>query len=274
MIELPESQTLARQLSKSIAGKRIEAVEAGHSPHGFAFYHGDTQGYPSLLEKRMVEGASSFGGIVVLTIEDACLVLNDGVNLRRLEADAAPPKKHQLLMRFEDGTGVFATIQMYGGIMAFQQKEYDNSYYQAAREKPSPLSDDFNEEYFEGIVKAASEKLSVKGLLATEQRIPGLGNGCLQDILWNAGLNPRHKVNALSDEQLSGLYKSVKTTLREMTDKGGRNTEKDLYGKPGGYETRLSAKTWQYPCVRCGGAIVRKAYMGGNVYYCEQCQPN
>lgn len=273
MIELPESQTLARQLSQTVTGKRIVMVEAGHSPHGFAFYHGDTQGYPALLENKKIEDARAFGGIVVLIIEDARLVLNDGVNLRLLEAAAAPPKKHQLLMRFEDGTGVFATIQMYGGIMAFQQEEYDNSYYQAAREKPSPLVDAFNEAYFENIVKAAPEKLSVKGLLATEQRIPGLGNGCLQDILWNAGLNPRHKVRALSDEQLSELYKSIKTTLKEMTDKGGRNTEKGLYGKPGGYESRLSAKTWQYPCVRCGGAIVRKAYMGGNVYYCEHCQP-
>lgn len=273
MIELPESQTLARQLSQTITGKRIEMVEAGHSPHGFAFYHGDPQGYPKLLENRNVESAQAFGGIVELIIEDTRLVFNDGVNLRLLEAVAAPPKKHQLLVRFNDGSGVFCTIQMYGGIMAFRQGEYDNSYYKLAREKPGPLTDTFDETYFEDIVKAAPEKLSVKGLLATEQRIPGLGNGCLQDILWNAGLNPKHKVNALSEEQLSKLFKSTKTTLKEMTDKGGRNTEKDLYGHPGGYESRLSAKTWQYPCVRCGGAIVRKAYLGGNVYFCEDCQP-
>lgn len=273
MIELPESQTLARQLSQTIAGKRIKTVEAGHSPHGFAFYHEDPQDYPTLLEKRRVEGVHSFGGIVELAIEDVRLVLNDGVNLRLLDAEAVQPKKHQLLMRFDDGIGVYATIQMYGGIMAFRREEYDNSYFQVAREKPSPLMNDFDEVYFEDIVKSAPEKLSVKGLLATEQRIPGLGNGCLQDILWNAGLNPKHKVNALSDEKLSELYESVKTTLREMTAKGGRNTEKDLYGEPGGYESRLSAKTWQYPCVRCGGPIVRKAYMGGNVYYCEHCQP-
>jgi formamidopyrimidine-DNA glycosylase len=57
-----------------------------------------------------------------------------------------------------------------------------------------------------------------------------------------------------------------------MTEEGARNTEKDVLGNYGGYKTILSKNTWQYQCPRCGGSIVREAYMGGNVYYCTSCQ--
>jgi formamidopyrimidine-DNA glycosylase len=53
----------------------------------------------------------------------------------------------------------------------------------------------------------AVQKLSLKAALATEQRIPGLGNGSLQDILWQAHLHPKRKTNTLSDEEDSStLY--------------------------------------------------------------------
>ncbi|MPN41800.1 Formamidopyrimidine-DNA glycosylase [bioreactor metagenome] len=65
------------------------------------------------------------------------------------------------------------------------------------------------------------EKLSVKALLATEQRIPGLGNGSLQDILFNARIHPKKKVTTLTDNEKEQLFYSIKATLQEMVDKGG-----------------------------------------------------
>ena len=58
-----------------------------------------------------------------------------------------------------------------------------------------------------------------------------------------------------------------------MTDLGGRDTERDFYGKFGGYETILSKNTVKNPCPNCGDAIVKEAYLGGAVYYCPGCQP-
>ena len=57
-----------------------------------------------------------------------------------------------------------------------------------------------------------------------------------------------------------------------MVLEGGRDTQTDLYGNDGGYKTILSAKTWKNPCPRCGGTIVKEAYLGGSVYYCSECQ--
>lgn len=58
-----------------------------------------------------------------------------------------------------------------------------------------------------------------------------------------------------------------------MTIKGGRDTEKDLFGCSGGYMTKLSKKTVKEPCRICSGQIIKKAYLGGSIYYCEGCQP-
>ena len=53
---------------------------------------------------------------------------------------------------------------------------------------------------------------------------------------------------------------------------GGRDTEKDLFGNPGGYQTRMSKRTLAGGCPACGGPITKEAYLGGAVYYCPRCQ--
>ena len=80
-----------------------------------------------------------------------------------------------------------ASVQMYGGMGAFLAGENDNPYYLIAQQKPSPLEEEFDADYFKRLISGRGiEKLSAKGFLATEQRIPGLGNGVLQDILYRA----------------------------------------------------------------------------------------
>ena len=116
------------------------------------------------------------------------------------------------------------------------------------------------------------QNISLKALLATEQRIPGLGNGILQDILFNARQHPKRKVKALSSRERKALYNSVKSTIVSMAVRGGRNTELDLFGHPGGYETILCKKTFNKPCPLCGIIIKKEAYMGGTIYFCEKCQ--
>jgi len=273
MIELPESATLSEQMHQTLAGKTIRHVEAGRSPHRFAFYHGAPEDYPARLVGKQVGGARAYGGQVELSAEDMRLVLHDGVNVRYFYPEEEPPQKHQLLLAFEDGSALVCTVQMYGGLHAFRDGENDNPYYQVAKEKPSPLLDAFDRRYFESMARQVKPAVSVKALLATQQRIPGLGNGVLQDILFRARVNPKTKCGRLTVQEWDGLFRSVKETLAEMTVKGGRDTEKDLFGCPGGYRSILSAKTAKTPCPVCGGEIVRQAYMGGNVYYCPVCQP-
>lgn len=115
-------------------------------------------------------------------------------------------------------------------------------------------------------------KLSAKAFLATEQRIPGLGNGVLQDILWSARIHPKRKMSEISSQAVDAMYEAVKGVLAQMTAQGGRDTERDLFGNPGGYQTVLSKNTVGKPCPVCGTRIQKEPYMGGSIYVCEGCQ--
>ncbi len=272
MIELPEAFVLAKQLNETIHGKTIEHVIANQSPHKFAWYHKDPQGYHNLLYGKKIGRAKSIGGLIEIEAEDIRILLGDGVKIKFHEKAEKRPQKHQLLIEFSDFTALSCVIQMYGGIWCYKNGEFDNPYFLLAMEKPSPLTHDFNREYFEKIISNANLiNKSLKALLATEQRIPGLGNGVLQDILYNAGLHPKKKVSSLSDNDKELLFTSIKDTLKEMVVKGGRDVETDLFGHDGGYVTKLSKKTAGTKC-QCGGIIKKEAYMGGSIYYCDTCQ--
>ncbi|WP_139650946.1 zinc finger domain-containing protein [Raoultibacter phocaeensis] len=273
MLELPESTTVARQIAETFEGRKVAFVEAAHTPHGFAFYSHDADAYPNLLVGKTLDTCEAAGGIVDVTVGDVHLAFNDGTNVRFVEAGGALPKKYQFYLRFDDGGGIVCSVQMYGGMMLYENGVTDNFYYNVARTLPSPLTDAFDKPYFDALVAKADPKLSAKALLATEQRIPGLGNGVLQDILFNAGVHPQKKLRDMDRSNIDALFASVKTTLAAMTAQGGRDTDKDFFGKPGGYATILSAKTKERPCPHCGGPITRKAFLGGNVYFCPVCQP-
>jgi formamidopyrimidine-DNA glycosylase len=272
MIELPEAIVLSREIDELLKGKRIRRVVAAQSPHKFAWYYEDPANYHELLVNKTIDKAISRGGMVEISINGAIILFSEGIRLRYFIEGDDIPAKHQLLIEFSDNSTLLASVQMYGGLCAFPDGAYDNKYYNAAKDKPSPLSDDFDWEYFEGIINEGGPKLSVKALLATEQRIPGLGNGVLQDILFNARVHPAKKMATFTGDEVKGLFSAVKETLADMAEKGGRDTESDLLGHPGGYKSILSKNTVNTPCPTCGTAIKKKAYMGGSVYFCESCQ--
>jgi len=275
MIELPESNTLARQINETLAGKTVTSVVAAASPHKFAWYHGDPADYANRLIGSEILSARGLGMFVEISLTEAMLLLSDGVNLRLHPAAGPIPKKHQLLLELDNGSLFSTSLSMYGGVYCWEADvEFDYSYYNVAKEKPSPLTEAFDQAYFEALLSPdAVQKLSLKAALATEQRIPGLGNGSLQDILWQANLHPKRKTNTLSDEELPALFTSLKQTLDDMTRMGGRSTEKNLFGQPGGYPVVMCAAYNGRPCPKCGTIIHKEAFMGGSIYTCRSCQP-
>jgi formamidopyrimidine-DNA glycosylase len=271
MIEFPEAVSIASQINKILPGKRVSSVTSGRTPHKLAWYFGDRVKYSSLLVGKKVEKADPCGCMVEIKAGGAIILLGEGSVIRIHENDRPP--KHQLLIEFDDGSALSAHVQMYGGMGCFPEGQLDNKYYLVAKEKPSLSSAKFSERYFDRIVSADEvQKLSLKALLATEQRIPGLGNGILQDILFNAKQHPKRKTNALSDMEKEALFHSVKHTIAAMAAQGGRDTESDLFGRPGGYKTILSKNTVNKPCGLCGTLIKKEAYLGGAVYFCGKCQ--
>ena len=272
MLEIPESKTIGIQAGNTLTGKRIRKVIPPSSPHKFAFYHGDPALYNELLAGKQITSAKGHGMFVDISCgPDIFITISDGTNMRYFSASEQQPEKHQLLIVFNDDSCIAFTVAMYGTIWAYSGV-FDNPYHRRSLSSISPLGSTFDERYFEGIIRGVTKDLSAKALLATEQRIPGLGNGVLQDILFLAGIHPKRKKSTLSDLEKSTLFQILKTTLKKMTDLGGRDTEKNLFGNNGGYKTLLSKNTFGDPCPNCGGAITKEAYLGGAVYFCRVCQ--
>jgi formamidopyrimidine-DNA glycosylase len=273
MIELPEAITLSKQLNDTIKGKVISNVVTAHTKQKLTWYYGNPENYQNLLQNKKIDNATAFGGFVEISAQNMKILFRDGVNLRFFEDTSKIPDKHQLLLEFVDTSMLVAFVQMYGGVGCFIQNELDNTYYTIAKEKPSPLSEEFDEDYFTTLISGDKvQNLSLKAFLATEQRIPGVGNGVLQDILFNAKLHPKQKISTHSEKQTRELCKSIKTTLNEMVNNNGRNTERDLFGNYGEYRTKMCKNTVGKQCDVCGSTIIKNNYMGGSIYFCPGCQ--
>ncbi len=272
MLEIPESKTISRQVAGILTGRKITEVFNASSPHKFAFFKGNPADYGKLLNGRQIISARGHGMFVDICLDrDAYITIGDGTNLRYFSPSEAPPDKYQLLIGFDDNSCISFTVAMYGSILAYAGV-LENPYHQGSLKSVSPLDKAFDEAFFDKIITGVKRDLSAKALLATEQRIPGLGNGVLQDILFNAGIHPKRKKSSLTEYDKAGLFKSLRNTLMNMTELGGRDTEKDLFGKNGGYKTILSKNTLNDPCPVCRGSIKKEAYLGGAVYYCPSCQ--
>ena len=273
MLELPEVLTLSKQINHVLVGKTITQVFNATKPHKFTFYNSDPLEYGRLLVGKTIISSQGYGMFVDFYLSDNMTMnIGDGVIVHYYKPGDKVPANYQLLLTFADESFLVFSVAMYGFINVYLNNIIDNKYYKMSRDSISPLSEDYTEKQFEMLFTEAKNTLTAKALLATEQRIPGVGNGVTQDILFNARIHPKQKVLKLSDAQKEILFHSLKGTLMDMVFEGGRDTQPDLYGNYGGYKTILSAKTWKNPCPRCGRVIVKEAYLGGSVYYCPQCQ--
>lgn len=269
MLEFPEVMTIAGQLQQAVAGKRVRAVLPPSKPHRFCWFTGDPARYDGRLRGACVAEACGFGLFVALRFDNGLeLCFNDGVNIRLTDA---APRDYQLLIEWEGGGCLAFTVAMYGGIL-LHSGDCDNEYYQKSAAALSPLVEGFPA-YFWRALEEAKPTLSAKAFLATEQRFPGIGNGVLQDILFEAGIHPKRQLHTLDDRAREKLLRSAVEVLKAMTAAGGRDTEKDLYGNKGGYHTRMSKSGMAAGCPSCGGPITKQAYLGGSVYFCPHCQP-
>ena len=269
MIELPEAIVLARQCNETLQGKAVETVIINSKPHKLAWFIDEGKNYQQLLQGRIFSYSVNFAGYLCLYFEDVQVIFHDGVNVRYL--DSLPNhNQHQLLITFSDQSCLMATVAMYGGLYVTKKDVVPTSYMKSSVESIDCVSPLFTYEYF---MSKATDKLSLKAFLATEQRFPGIGNGVIQDVLFKVGLHPKMRIRDCSEDQLMKLYEKLSSTVREMVALGGRSNEKDLFGIPGSYEVLMTSTQLKNPCRKCSGSIVKENYMGGSIYYCPQCQP-
>ncbi|MCL1839934.1 formamidopyrimidine-DNA glycosylase [Candidatus Saccharibacteria bacterium] len=273
MIELPEVNTISKDLRKTILGKTITDIKGDFKSHKFTFYYQNPEKYRSFLVGKKITDIISRNFYIEIAAENYKIIFRDGANIRYYEPGQPEPAKSQFFIKFNDGSFLNVTVQMYACIAVFNQKEgINNEYYHMDLDGIGALDKEFTYDYFKSLITQQTLKLSAKALLATQQRIPGIGNGVLQEILFNAKIRPRTKIQGLSKSQIKKLYESIGETLSAMIKQNGRDTEKDIYDNPGKYETIMSNKNYKNGCPLCGSPITKENYLGGSVYYCPVCQ--
>jgi formamidopyrimidine-DNA glycosylase len=275
MFELPEYVTIARQLAETVPGKQIKEGHLGNSPHKWVWYNRQPEEFASLTaSKRLGKAYSKGRWLFIPTNPGYVLVLGEcGGRILYHRAQSEMPGKYHLALIFKDGSALSATTQMWGAMELYEKgQEIKRKYICGMR--PTPLETAFSLDYFGSLidecVKAGAR--SVKGLLTQDQLIPGLGNSIAQDIMFRAKLHPKRSIEGLDKRNRKALYNSIRSTVQEVMDRGGRNDEYDLFGKTGGYVRILDKNSVGKPCPECGSAIEKIQYLGGACYFCPQCQ--
>ena len=275
MFELPEYTTLARQVNKTISGKTIRRGTLGNSPHKFVWYNRSHEEFKKLIKGKTVGTAYPLGRWMIIHMEPGyTLILGEcGGKVLYHPAGSAIPKKYHLYLEFEDSSFLTVTTQMWGAVELYEEgKERERKYIKDM--KLTPLDKKFTYQYFSELIDTILErgKQSVKGLLTQNQDIPGLGNAIAQDIMYNAGLHPKHPIGELTETERKHLYQVIINTVQDVINKNGRNDEYDLFGNPGNYIRKMDNKSAGKPCSVCGSIIQKIQYLGGAAYFCPTCQ--
>jgi len=269
MIDLPEVLTIAEQMNKEIKGKRIEHGNRGNSVHKFAWYNREPEEYEEILAGKIVGEATGDGNWISVPVEPGFMLQFGDMGGRILfhQNEGTLPKKYQLMLRFEDGTYLTVTIQLWGFIKLVESSE-------VRPRALTPISDEFTYDHFEQLIEdyEEREKKSIKYFMISKSGISGIGNSYLQDILFRAKIHPKRIVADINDEECRGLYDAITGTIREAIELGGRYDERDLYNNPGQYERILDSKAKGNPCPECGTPIEKIQYLGGASYFCPDCQ--
>jgi formamidopyrimidine-DNA glycosylase len=274
MFELPEYLTLARQIDATLLGKTVREGHLGNTPHKFVWYNRTHEEFSELTAGKTVVRTRVRGRFMLVDLDPGqVLVLGEcGGRVLYHETETTLPAKYHLLLRFDDGTALTITTQMWGAMELHEAgTEMEGKFLKDMR--PTPVDEAFSYEYFrELIASQQGGRRSAKGLLTQDQLIPGLGNSIAQDILFRARLHPKHLIADLTENQRKTLYDALLTTLREVTNQGGRYDEVDLFGQKGGYVRVMDKHAVKRPCPSCAGPVEKIQYLGGACYLCPACQ--
>lgn len=276
MIELPEAIVFSIQINDTLRGKTVKSAIRGQNPHKFAFSgkHSNIE-FSQILKGKTIKKSWANGNVILVEMApDYLLSLGcGGERILYHKQDKTIPKRHQLLIEFEDQTYLTVTVSGWGEVRLLEAKDLNNHPH-IFFERIDPLSEEFSFSAFEKLINQLPDKkkCSAKKFYVTEPGLRGLGNGVIQDIFLLSKVHPKREMKSLSNEEKKHLYETTRTELQKMVDLGGRDSEKDLFDKLGGYKRILHSKAVNTPCPVCKTLIKKQKYLGGTIYFCPTCQ--
>lgn len=276
MIELPEAIVISKQIDDTLEGKTVKKAIRDQNPHKFAFKGKfSDKDFSQILKGKIIKKSWSNGNVILVQLDPGYL-LSLGCGGERIlyhKQDKTIPKKHQLLLEFEDQSYLTVTISGWGEVRLLELKDLDKHPH-ISFDKVDPLSEVFTFSTFEELLKQFPEKkkCSAKKFYITEPGLRGIGNGVIQDIFFLSKIHPKRDMKSLTKEEQKLLYETTCNELQKMVDLGGRNSEKDIFGNFGKYQTIMHSKSVNTPCPVCEALIEKQQYLGGAIYFCPSCQ--
>jgi formamidopyrimidine-DNA glycosylase len=142
-----------------------------------------------------------------------------------------------------------------------------------ARHGPEPLARSFSSERFAARLEGRSARL--KTLLLDQTFIAGVGNIYADEALWRARLHPLRAADTLTPIEVRRLHRAVRAVLRQGIANRGSSVADYVGadGEPGGNAERLAVyQRTGLPCLRCGRAVVRIVVGQRSTHFCPRCQ--
>jgi formamidopyrimidine-DNA glycosylase len=276
MPELPEVETIRRQLEPYLEGRRLERMDVLDARW---CEPADPVALEDAVRGRLIESVRRRGKYLILGLEgDVYVVMHLRMTGNLLVA--APEEdvegRPHLRVRFELDSGerlLFIDVRRFGTGVVLLGPDALREYFEA-RLGVEPLGPDFTAEALRAAAKG--RKAPVKAFLLSQERIAGVGNIYADEALFRAKIHPLRPVGTLKRPQLAALRDAVVQTLEAGIDAKGATIDdfRNADGAEGSFQDRFLVHTREgEPCPRCGNTIRKLRAAGRGTYVCERCQP-
>ncbi len=265
MPELPEVETIRRQLSEHILGSVIASVEVRdtHCYGGSREIGGERIEKIERVGKYLFVRFASGRGLQVHLKMTGRVVID--------VAEYEGMKHTRVVINLRDGRRIFYwDTRMFGYIRVENnlQVSIDNL---QKKMGPEPWEISNNEL----LRKLQKTNRAVKEAILDQCLLAGVGNIYANDGLWEAGVDPRRKASSLSLTEVKKLLASLRRVMERGLATGGAsdNSYVNALGEKGSYqnEFRVYGRTNE-PCYRCGKLLKRIVVGGRGTWMCEDCQ--
>src|SRR5271168_281492 len=282
MPELPEVETVARGLRKTVLGRKILSVSLGKTD-----FIDDPVALEQQLPGRRIEAAERYGKFLMLRLSlpensgtlqgaaadgAAALLVHLGMtgNLASRAANEPHEKHTHVWMMLDDGRELRYTDPRRFGRMAYLAG--DAILEELERFGADPLLVSVSE----FVTRFIPRRSRIKSLLLDQGVLRGVGNIYADESLWRAKIHPAKVAANVDPERLKTLRRVLQEILRKAIVLRGSTIAdfQDGDGEPGEYQKHHRAYGREgSPCHRCGTVIRRTIVAGRSGYYCPKCQP-
>jgi len=264
MPELPEVETIARQVAPALAGKRI--VDAWHAPNPKFVSAGDVVG-------RAVQSVGRRGKYLLFALDDDReLIVHLGMTgVVRLRTEGSIDPYVRASWTFDDGTILeLRDVRQFGRVAAVTAGDYRTLPTLHAL-GPDPFDPEFTSREFYRALRKSSQR--VKTQLLSQRPIAGVGNIYADEALWRARVHPAAR--RVSQARAGDLLAALRAVLAQGIDNGGTTLRdyRSFTGEAGSNQHALECYGRHgQPCSRCGSTLVRRVYDGRGTTFCSVCQ--